>query len=496
MHTPTQDDIRIIMQSTRNVFCYVDILNENFKKIGTLDGQVITDTYSFDANSDIRKTMSLTLHVSDSSLLIGRDKKIWFDKYLDVYFGIQNNRTGEIVRYPIGLFLFYDVGYQYDAASRTLTLSLVDRVADLNGDRRGELAGTGTIIPAESDMRDSIVKTVTQLGGIATYRVDDIGKTVPYDLEFGQGARVWQILRQLRDLYPGWEMFFDRDTFIYQAYPTTTSAPVVIDDTILKPLVISENQTNQMNVIRNVVEVWGKCLDAEHYTETVTGTADAITATYASVAELSNGDTFGFKAVADNTGVCTFQVNAFTAYPILGENNAELTAGQIATDKSYVLKYKSVGSKNYFYFQGEYQVAAIAKLVASEPTDEKKAEELANEPTDNIVYVVEPESPYVIEAIGEMRTNHHGGEYDNIYSEDLAVQRAKYDLWLATDMRDTITIECIEIPWLDVNQKVRYTSLSSGITSEYIITNKSGSTTGGTMNLTMVKFQPLYSWAE
>lgn len=496
MYTPTQEDVKMLTQSTRDVYCYIDILNDDFKKIGTLDGEVISDSYSFTAESDIRKTMSLTIHIADSSFMIGRDKKIWFDKYLDVAMGIKNIRTGEIRRYPIGLFLFYDIGYRYDEANRTLSIGLVDRVADLNGDRRGVLSGTGTMIPAESDIRNAMVSTITELGGIKKYRIDDIGKSVPYDLEFSQGAVVWSVVKELRDLYPGWETFFDRDVFVCQQYPTTTSAPVVVDDTILHPLVQGESVQNQMNRVKNVIEVWGKCLDADYYTENVTMSGSSIQATYTAVSELSSGATFGFKATSDNTGACTLKINSFGAYPILGENNAELVSGQIVAGKGYVVKYKSIGSSGYFYFQGEYQVAAIAKLVTSEPSEDEKAADLAKEPTDNIYYVVEPDSPYAVNVINEMRDVKYGGEYDNILSEDLAAQRAKYDLWLATDMLDTITLDCIEIPWLDVNQKIRYTPFSTGVTNEYIVTSKSGSTTSGIMTINCTKFQPLYSWAE
>lgn len=496
MYNPTQEDVKMLSQSIRDVYCYIDILNEDLKKIGSIEGDVISDSYGFTAESDIRKTMSLTIHVIDSSYLIGRDKKIWFDKYLDVSMGVKHLLTGEIRRYPVGLFLFYDIGYRYDEANRTLSLGLVDLVADLNGDRRGYLSGTGTMIPAGSDIRDAMVSTITELGGVSKYRIDPIGKTVPYDLDFSQGETVLGIVRTLRDLYPGWETFFDREVFVCQRYPTTTSAPVVVDDTILQPLVRSENIQTQMNRVRNVIEVWGKCLDAEHYTEDVSVSGSEIQVVYAAVTELTSGATYGFKAGADNTGACTFKINALEAYPILGENDEELAPGQIVAGRSYVVKYDATGQTGSFYFQGEYQVAAIAKLVEAAPSAEKIAEDLLREPTDNIFYVVEPDSPYTIEAIGEMRDIKYGGEYDNIVSEDLAEQRAKYDLWLATDMIDNIVLECVEIPWLDVNQKIRYTPFSTGVTHEYIVTSKNGSTTGGTMTINCTKFQPLYSWDE
>ena len=93
-----------------------------------------------------------------------------------------------------------------------------------------------------------------------------------------------------------------------------------------------------------------------------------------------------------------------------------------------------------------------------------------------------------------MRDVKHGGEYDAIYSDELATQRAKYDLWLASDLQETIQLECVEVPWLDVNQKIRYKSFRTGEEYEYIVLSKSGSTTGGTMSITCNKFKPLYSW--
>lgn len=49
-----------------------------------------------------------------------------------------------------------------------------------------------------------------------------------------------------------------------------------------------------------------------------------------------------------------------------------------------------------------------------------------------------------------------GGEYDNIYSNELARQRAKYEVYLKARLHDNITITCVPIYWLDVNQIIEY----------------------------------------
>ena len=134
--------------------------------------------------------------------------------------------------------------------------------------------------------------------------------------------------------------------------------------------------------------------------------------------------------------------------------------------------------------------------MSREPTAEEKAADAADSPTTNISYVVEPDTPYGVDQIGVIRKVCSGGEYSDIYSEDLALQRAEYELWLASDMKNEILLEMIEIPWLGVNQKIEYTPGITGEKTVYMVKSKSGSTTGGTMTINAVRFQPLYPWLE
>lgn len=134
--------------------------------------------------------------------------------------------------------------------------------------------------------------------------------------------------------------------------------------------------------------------------------------------------------------------------------------------------------------------------MSREPTAEEKAADMADSPTTNISYVVEPDTPYGVDQIGIIRKVCSGGEFADIYSENLALQRAEYELWLASDMKNEISLEMIEIPWLGVNQKIEYTPGITGEKTVYMVKSKSGSTTGGTMTINAVRFQPLYPWLE
>ena len=160
------------------------------------------------------------------------------------------------------------------------------------------------------------------------------------------------------------------------------------------------------------------------------------------------------------------------------------------------MRYKRLGGTSYFYLLGEYQIVAVAKLVSKEPTEAEKEQDLQNNPTTNIFYVVETDSPFGADLIGEIRNVLSGGEYDDIYSEDLAVQRAKYELWLSSDMKEEISLVMVDIPWLDVNQKIEYTPMSTGKPGVYMGRQKDSSTTEGTMNLSCVTFNPTYPWLD
>jgi len=496
-YIPQEFDLQLLNQSDRAVYAKIELLDKpTFKIIGSLDGVLTEDDYSVDADSDIRTTYNLKVFVKDSSFVIGNSNKIWLDKYIKIYIGVYSTSLKDVIYCPIGVFLFNSANYSYNATTKELSLSCVDRMSELTGERNGQVSGLSTKISEGTNIREAIISTITQLGGITKYRVEDIGKTVPYDLEFSTGANAYDIVKELRDLYPGWETYFDSETFICQPYPTCESDPVMLDSATIAPLIVSEETQIDFTQIKNVIELWGKCLDANYYTETVTYSSAKYTGNYTGVSALVNGKTFGFLAPITNTGNDYFQVNSLTSYQIFGENNTALAAGKIQSGHAYVVKYVVSGSSGYFYFCGEYQISAVAILVSAEPDSATKAADLANNPTRNISYVVEPTSPFCrdLEGVGEIRNILSSGEYENIYSEDLATQRAEYELWQSTDLLDTITLEMIEIPWLGVNQKIEYTSNITGVTDTYIVKKKTGSSTVGMMTITCQRFQPLYPW--
>jgi hypothetical protein len=260
-----QKDIDILFQTNKDLDSKVELLNHNMKVIDSFEGNLISDSFSADSSSDIRKTYSCDIHVSDSTFQIGKDKKIWIDRYVRPYIGIKYLRTGEIIWYKIGTFVFNDTNYKYDETSKTLSLSCSDLMCTINGDRGGEVEGLSMTLEAGSYIRD-VILALLQDAGITKYYVEDIGKTIPYDLQYSVGATYYSILKEIIELYAGYEMFFDLDgTFVIQSIPTTKDEISVLDETIINPLVKSEGRQNTFNKIYNVTQVWGKAIEPDYY---------------------------------------------------------------------------------------------------------------------------------------------------------------------------------------------------------------------------------------
>ena len=99
-YSPTQADIAIIKQTEKDVYVKIDLLNKQFKILESLQGNLISDSLSVDSESKQRRSYNCEMYVSDASLLIGDDKKIWIDKYIRVYYGIKSVRSKEIVVCP------------------------------------------------------------------------------------------------------------------------------------------------------------------------------------------------------------------------------------------------------------------------------------------------------------------------------------------------------------------------------------------------------------
>jgi hypothetical protein len=114
-----------------------------------------------------------------------------------------------------------------------------------------------------------------------------------------------------------------------------------------------------------------------------------------------------------------------------------------------------------------------------------------------------PASPFYVgdpigsSSVGRIRIVLYGGEYDNIYSDDLAKQRADFEIYQRSRLNDNISMETIPIPWMDANIVVSHRFGQKQEPSKYIVKSFSVDyATGGTMTINAITWYPYYEESE
>lgn len=463
----TDGQFRSVLQNIQSRYIRLELLNFQYQTVDTVEGVCTSGSFTIDANSDIRRTGSVVLVVTDSSFEVSESGKVWLDKYIRVWIGISSLYTGEIEWTNCGLYIIDAPSYQYDASTNTLTLSLLDLMAKLTGVRNGYLKGIPTILSAGENIRQAIIDTLA-LGGFTKYVVEEAPSpgTIPNDLEFSQGSTIYDLLAGLRDIYPSYEIFFDVDgVFYYKPIPTGEGDPVLVDDTLWTNIVTSEQIDVDFQNVKNSIEVYGRTHDPAHFSTETTVSGSNITLTIADVTEYTEDMIYGFT-LTNNPGYTnmTLQIGSLTSLPItLDDGTTNATIEAESGEVYYCVQYKGT----YWNWLGHLQSYGFA-----EDTN--------------------PDSPFYVEGtVGTIRLPLYGGEYENIFSDNLAKQRASYELWLRTNMNNTIQLTCVPVPWLNVNILVSYTDMRNNETNLYIIKSINyGLAPSDNMTITMMRFYP------
>lgn len=354
--TPTQTDYDLVQMNSRNSKIKVEVLNFDFQTIDSLEGKTTSGSIEVDANADIRRTCNLSLVARDiEENMVIEGGELWLDKYIKIYQGIDNPRNNNnTVWWNMGIFLINNPNTVYSAADHTVTFEGIDLMAKLTGRRSGQLPAVATLVPAGSKIADVVQKTITQLGGFQKYIIEDRGLEIPYDIKMDMGSTIYDLLAEIRDLYPNWEMFFDVDgVFHWQRIPNGTKEAVVVNfDELKQKLIISDSINIDFENVKNNIIIYGRLLD----------TGEQVT------------------AISSDTNL---------------------------------------------------------------------------------------DSPFAVSKIGQIN---YIVDDERIYNNELAKDRADYELYLHARLNDSISLEIVPIPWLnDVNLKISYTNEKIGIKGEYLI---------------------------
>jgi hypothetical protein len=333
-------------------------------------------------------------------------------------------------------------------------------MSELNGERNGVLKSALTI--NEGRIVRDVIRDLLIEAGIQRYIITDMyGLTIPYEMEFEANQTYYDVLNEIVSLFSYFEMFFDiNGTFVIQKIPHQNTDSIILDSHFLTPLVISENINTSFKDVYNTVKVWGQSLESDYSTDVCTYKSNIYTATIDAIKELDNFSRYAIHIPETNEVNAKLNINGYGALHITDDKGTVIPAGTLGTGYN-VFKYRKLD--NNFYWLGQYQVYA----------------ESSETNVDSIFHK---------DKIGEIVKVCTGDDFSLIYSNSLAQDRADYELYHACRLQESIDITLIDIPWLDVNWLVEYTSYTTKETNRYVIKQISGSSSDATISVSMVRF--------
>ncbi len=546
----TQNDLILVLSGSASpkLDLKIEVFDQDQKIIGTIHG-VVSGSMSINGESDIRRTASFVVQPTLTEQLRLTEKSLlWLNKDLRLSVGLYDIRAKQYEYYPLGSYVYTDTSGTYDATTNRLTINCADFMKKLDGTKNGQLgalrirypayqedAETGEVIQYHK-IRDAVIETLEHLAKITNYRIDDMGEAkampeynrdwqtyreehettwnaIPFDQEFSSGCSILSILTAFRDLYPNYEMFFDMETnaFICQLKPMCYEDDLYLDHSFLKRVLISENTSVDMTTVRNICEVWGNVIDVDYYIEECAYSEHIYSASISGYESgYENGDVIGLKIPAANHADAKIQINHFGAVGIYHEaNDAPISADVLKPDQVYAFKIRKTrvdgNQVQKAYLLGQWQVHAVNVLTDGTKSgqfvtgsDGQEYELYSKEYFQNfyncerVDLTVTKDSPFTVEKLGEIPDVKTGNEYENLTSDDLAADRAKWENWKNCRLTDHITITTALLPFLDVNKKVSYQRSDSDREQQYIISSVSHDFSAFTSTITMYRFYPLY----
>ena len=226
------------------------------------------------------------------------------------------------------------------------------------------------------------------------------------------------------------------------------------------------------------------------------------------------GDRIAIKFAETNYSGQTMQINDLEPLTIIDQATKEpLEAGVLNTKHIhifYIAKVKTEGD-NYiqqFFYLGVSQAHAINVLSNGQAglpvtyIDEQGISHTVYEYTkeyyeyflncDTVSISVVPDSPFVVQKLGNRIDVKADGEFNNITSNELALERAEYENWKNCRLTDNITITTKLMPFVEPYMKIDYKKHGERELKDYIVQSVSHDFDNGTTSIQMNTFYSLY----
>lgn len=237
----------------------LEVLDINNNIVDLIEGVCTGGSISIDSQSAIRRTGNLDFVLTDD-LLIDESSPLWINKKIKVWAGIVNLLTGLTVWYNLGTYTISDPSININISDRTVSINLLDKMAMMDSTLSGQI-GSKVIITAGTPISDAIKSTITTLGGETKYLIDTSPYTTPADIEEDIGVTIYDLCKQLSDLYLTWKIFYDVNSiFRFMEIKDGINSSVDFDFSNYNIIQSISQEINYSNV-RNYYKIVGRLND-------------------------------------------------------------------------------------------------------------------------------------------------------------------------------------------------------------------------------------------
>lgn len=261
----SEQDFRVHKQSIRNLRVKLELLNENEFVVNELQGKLINGSFSIDKNSAVRRVCNLTFVADNPQFIPEPNSFVWFNRKFRLFVGIVDLFNDETVWFNKGIYVMNRPSMVENSEGLEISIEGLDKMCLYNGVLGGVITHT-YVIEEGMTINDAIYGTLYGYGerkfNMDDFKINDLLVTLPYTIERAPGSTVYDVIREIADLYMDWsEIYFDENGYFkFQQGKERTNDPVIWN---FEETDFSLNYQNAPNFenIKNHIQVWGKMLD-------------------------------------------------------------------------------------------------------------------------------------------------------------------------------------------------------------------------------------------
>ena len=479
----------------RYLYIKIEILNEEDKTIAEVSGTATDGSYNISANSIIRRTCDLTFKLDEGYLPEDNDSIFWINKKFHLYVGLGNIQQDKIYWFDKGIYIIKDPNINVTVNNNTIKISGLDKMALYSGDIDGKLSYATKVTVDSNSTRREVVKAIMKDAGELESNINIenpinyqyMDEVIPYDIETSIGDCTTDSLDKVIETLANYQYYYDLNgIFNFKPKPVNSNFKnynIEWDFEQNNNVVISvDRNIDYSNVKNRVTVVGGVCDDGYQpiYTLELSNDNEDFgnsPFTYDKLNEKHPNGTVMYRDYVEQCDTFTDVIFDFEVFDSTVNNNVNYY-------KNYCVKYNNKTNENdednYTYY------LCINNTNNSKGTPNSNSNDWQEICTVNYLESVTNDVNNGVD--GKETEFNNLMEQIHAYSIQQCKDKANELMFSCYLANDTITITCVPIYSLDVNNIIIVNDEESGAKGFYVVKEISCQlNASGTMTITAHK---------